>query len=96
MRLRESQGRIVYIQKKTFFEGTIENIFHFSGNLSTTCAAWPGWATLVPSPLQHLHWPRKKQKPKAEGGRGKGGSGGGAGEGVKRVEKEEMWEFVSG
>ena len=45
--------------------------------------------TLVSNPLQHLHWLRKKQKPKAEGG--KGGSGGGAREGVKRVEKEEMW-----
>ena len=55
----------------------------------------PAWlGTLVPNPLQHLHWLRKKQKLKAEGG--KGGSGGGAGEGVKRVEKEEMWEFVSG
>ena len=50
--------------------------------------------TLVSNPLQHLHWPRKKQKLKAEGG--KGGSGGGAGEGVMRAEKEEMWEFVSG
>ena len=55
----------------------------------------PAWlGTLVSNPLQHLHWLRKKQKPKAEGG--KGGSGGGAVEGVKRVEKEEMWEFVSG
>ena len=55
----------------------------------------PAWlGTLVSNPLQHLHWLRKKQKPKAEGG--KGGSGGGAGEGVKRAEKEEMWEFVSG
>ena len=47
----------------------------------------PAWlGTLVPNPLQHLHWPRKKQKLKAEGG--KGGSGGGAREGVKRVEKD--------